>query len=168
MALGIGFVTEDRKAQGLVLGMTVRENFSLTHLADYCAFDFVNRTRESDRCNEFVRALGIKTPSIEQKVVNLSGGNQQKVVIAKWVARKPRILIVDEPTRGIDIGAKAEVHALLARLAKQGIAIIVISSDLPEILAVSDRIIAVKEGRVGGELSRAEASQERVMAAATG
>ena len=129
---GIGFVTEDRKAQGLVLGMSLRENFSLTHLADYCVFDFVDRKREGGGCREYVRALGIKTPSIEQRVVNLSGGNQQKVVIAKWVARKPRILIVDEPTRGIDVGAKAEVHALLARLAKQGVAIIVISSDLPE------------------------------------
>ena len=165
---GIGFVTEDRKAQGLVLGMSLRENFSLTHLADYCVFDFVDRARESARCGEYVRSLDIRTPSIEQTVVNLSGGNQQKVVIAKWVARKPRILIVDEPTRGIDIGAKAEVHALLARLAKQGVAIIVISSDLPEILAVSDRIIVVKEGRVGGELSCAEANQERVMSAATG
>jgi ABC-type sugar transport system ATPase subunit len=167
IALGIGFVTEDRKAQGLVLGMSVRENFSLTHLSDYCAFDFVNERRESERCREFVRALGIKTPSIEQRVLNLSGGNQQKVVIAKWVARKPRILIVDEPTRGIDIGAKAEVHALLGRLAKEGVAVIVISSDLPEILAVSDRIMVVKEGRVGGELASADASQERVMEAAT-
>lgn len=112
--------------------------------------------------------LDIKTPSIEQEVVNLSGGNQQKVVIAKWVARKPRILIVDEPTRGINIGAKAEVHALLTRLAKQGIAIIVISSDLPEILAVSDRVIVMKEGHISGELSRADATQETVMIAATG
>jgi ABC-type sugar transport system ATPase subunit len=164
---GIGFVTEDRKSQGLVLGMSVRENFSLTHLEDYCRFEFVARSREDDSCQDFVRALDIKTPSIEQKVVNLSGGNQQKVVIAKWVARKPRILIVDEPTRGIDIGAKAEVHALLARLAKQGIGIIVISSDLPEILAVSDRVIVIKEGSIGGELPRAEATQERVMIAAT-
>ncbi len=168
IALGIGFVTEDRKAQGLVLGMSVRENFSLTHLSDYCAFDFVNERSESGRCLQFVHTLGIKTPSIEQRALNLSGGNQQKLVIAKWVARKPRILIVDEPTRGIDIGAKAEVHALLARLAREGVAIIVISSDLPEILAVSDRIIVVKQGRVGGELTSAEASQERVMAAATG
>ena len=167
IALGIGFVTEDRKAQGLVLGMNVRENFSLTHLADYCALDFVSRAREGASCDGFVRTLGIRTPSTEQQVVNLSGGNQQKVVIAKWVARNPRILIVDEPTRGIDIGAKAEVHALLARLARQGVAIIVISSDLPEILAVSDRIIVIKQGRIGGQLCRAEATQERVMIAAT-
>ncbi len=167
IALGIGFVTEDRKAQGLVLGMSVRENFSLTHLSDYCAFVFVNERRESESCRGFVKSLGIKTPSIEQQALYLSGGNQQKVVIAKWVARKPRILIVDEPTRGIDIGAKAEVHALLARLAQEGVAVIVISSDLPEILAVSDRIIVIKDGRIGGELAGADASQERVMEAAT-
>lgn len=103
---GLGFVTEDRKAQGLVLGMSVRENFSLTHLADYCRLDFVDRGRETKRCREFIQSLGIKTPSPEQKVVNLSGGNQQKVIIAKWVARRPRILIVDEPTRGIDVGGE--------------------------------------------------------------
>ncbi|MFC6658661.1 ATP-binding cassette domain-containing protein [Roseibium salinum] len=164
---GIGFVTEDRQGQGLVLGMSVRENFSLTHLAEYCRFDFVNRSRESARCREFIRALGIKTPSPEQKIQNLSGGNQQKVVIAKWVARKPRILIVDEPTRGIDIGAKAEVHALLNRLASEGMSIIIVSSDLPEILAISDRIIVLKDGCVNGELSRDQANEQTVMLAAT-
>jgi ABC-type sugar transport system ATPase subunit len=164
---GVGFVTEDRKSQGLVLGMSVCENFSLTHLSDYCAFDFVNKRREAENCREYVQTLGIKTSSINQRVVNLSGGNQQKAVIAKWVARKPRILIVDEPTRGIDVGAKAEAHSLLARLAGQGVGVIVISSDLPEVLAVSDRIIVIKDGRIGGELPRPQATQERVMAAAT-
>jgi ribose transport system ATP-binding protein len=164
---GIGFVTEDRKAQGLVLGMNVRENFSLTHLKRYSPFQFLQRAKEDESCKQFVRSLGIKTPGTEQKVVNLSGGNQQKIVIAKWVARNPKVLIVDEPTRGIDIGAKAEVHALLARLASQGIGIIVISSDLLEVLAVSDRILIVREGRLNGEMTRAEATQERVMAAAT-
>ncbi len=167
IAQGIGFVTEDRKAQGLVLGMSVRENFSLTHLERYSPFQFIDRSGEDHRCREFVDTLGVKTPTLEQKVVNLSGGNQQKVVIAKWVARNPQVLIVDEPTRGIDIGAKAEVHALLARLAAQGIAVIVISSDLLEVLAVSDRILVVREGRINGEMPRAEATQERVMAAAT-
>jgi ribose transport system ATP-binding protein len=164
---GIGFVTEDRKAQGLVLGMSVRENFSLTHLADYSPYQFLQRAKEDESCRRFVRTLGVKTPSIEQKIVNLSGGNQQKIVIAKWVARNPEVLIVDEPTRGIDIGAKAEVHALLARLASQGIGIIVISSDLLEVLAVSDRILVIREGRINGTLMREEATQERVMAAAT-
>lgn len=168
IAQGIGFVTEDRKEQGLVLGMSVRENFSLTHLADYCRLDVVNRRRETEACRGYVRSLGIKTPSTEQKVLNLSGGNQQKVVIAKWVARRPRILIVDEPTRGIDIGAKAEVHALLNRLASEGMSIIVVSSDLPEILAISDRVVVLKEGRISGILGRHDATQERVMLAATG
>ncbi len=168
IAHGLGFVTEDRKELGLVLGMSVRENFSLTHLSDYCTLDVVSRPRETAACMEFVRSLGIKTPSTEQKVLNLSGGNQQKVVIAKWVARRPRILIVDEPTRGIDIGAKAEVHALLNKLAEEGISIIVVSSDLPEILAISDRVIVLKEGRISGQIDRADATQERVMLAATG
>jgi ABC-type sugar transport system ATPase subunit len=166
--LGIGFVTEDRKGQGLVLDMTVRENFSLTHLKQYCSATFINSAKEGARCEDFVKTLGIKTPSIEQKVVNLSGGNQQKVAIAKWVARRPQILIVDEPTRGIDVGAKAEVHALLEELASQGMAIIVVSSDLPEIIAISDRVIVIKEGRIGGILSREEAGEEQIMQVATG
>jgi ribose transport system ATP-binding protein len=167
IAHGIGFVTEDRQGQGLVLGMSVRENFSLTHLADYCRLDWVNRARESAACNQFIRLLGIKTPSAEQKIKNLSGGNQQKVVIAKWVARRPRILIVDEPTRGIDIGAKAEVHTLLNKLAADGMSIIVVSSDLPEILAISDRIVVLKDGQLSGVLSRDKANEEAVMLAAT-
>jgi ribose transport system ATP-binding protein len=165
---GIGFVTEDRKNQGLVLGMSVRENFSLTHLKAYSPVQFVDRAAESASCREFVTTLGIKTPTIEQLAINLSGGNQQKVVIAKWVARAPRVLIVDEPTRGIDIGAKAEVHALLARLAREGMAIIVISSDLPEVLAVSDRIVVIQDGQVARVFGREEASQERIMEAAAG
>ncbi len=165
---GIGFVTEDRKELGLVLGMSVRENFSLTHLSDYCRMDIVNRKRETNACAQYIKSLGIKTPSPEQKVLNLSGGNQQKVVIAKWVARRPRILIVDEPTRGIDVGAKAEVHMLLNKLASEGMSIIMVSSDLPEVLAMSDRVVVLKEGRISGVLSRAEATQERVMLAATG
>lgn len=167
IAHGIGFVTEDRQGQGLVLGMSVRENFSLTHLADYCRLDWVNRSRESAACKEFIRVLGIKTPSPEQKIKNLSGGNQQKVVIAKWVARRPRILIVDEPTRGIDIGAKAEVHTLLNKLAAEGMSIIVVSSDLPEVLAISDRIVVLKDGRLSNVLARDDASEETVMLAAT-
>ena len=165
---GIGFVPEDRKELGLVLGMSVRENFSLTHLSDYCRLNVVNRKRETNACVQYIKSLDIKTPSPEQKVLNLSGGNQQKVVIAKWVARRPRILIVDEPTRGIDVGAKAEVHMLLNKLASEGMSIIVVSSDLPEVLAMSDRVVVLKEGRISGVLSRADATQERVMLAATG
>jgi ribose transport system ATP-binding protein len=168
IAAGIGFVTEDRKGQGLVLDMTVRENFSLTHLADYCSLDFVNRRREVAACSDSVRTFGVKTPSIEQKIVHLSGGNQQKVVIAKWVARRPRILIVDEPTRGIDIAAKSEVHRQLQGLAAQGLGVIAVSSDLAEILAISDRVIVVREGRISGELPRRDATREAVMNLATG
>jgi ribose transport system ATP-binding protein len=167
IAAGLGLVTEDRKGQGLVLGMSVRENFSLTHLERYSPRQFVHTRAETARCAEFIQTLGIKTPSTEQKVLNLSGGNQQKIVIAKWVARNPKVLIVDEPTRGIDIGAKAEVHALLARLARDGMGIIAISSDLPEVLAISDRIAVVKGGRISRILDRAEATQETVMEAAT-
>ncbi len=165
---GMGFVTEDRQSQGLALGMSVRENFSLTHLSRYCAKGFVQTGRERSRCGDFIRSLGIRTSSTEQQAINLSGGNQQKLVIAKWVACSLRILIVDEPTRGIDVRSKAEVHTLLANLAAQGVGIIVISSDLPEVLAVSDRIVVVKNGRLSGELSRAEVSKERVMEIAAG
>ena len=164
---GIGFVTEDRKGQGLVLNMAVRENFSLSHLEDYCRYDLVDVGKEGEACRDYVQSLGIKTPSIEQRVVNLSGGNQQKVIIAKWVARRPKILIVDEPTRGIDVGAKAEVHALLNRLAEQGVGILLISSDLPEVLAVSDRVAIVKNGKISGTLVRTAASREQVMGLAT-
>ncbi|WP_420832277.1 sugar ABC transporter ATP-binding protein [Paenibacillus humicola] len=165
---GIGFVTEDRKLQGLVLNMSVRENFSLTHLERYTRFDFVDRKKEKRACETYIDALGIKTPSPEQEAVLLSGGNQQKIVIAKWAARHPKVLIVDEPTRGIDIGAKSEVHALLLRLAREGMGIIMISSDLPEIMAMSDRIVVVREGRIAGEFSREEATQERIIEAAAG
>ncbi len=163
---GIGFVTEDRKKDGLVLGMSVRENFSLTHLTDYARLSFVDRLAEATGCQAFVRRLGIKTPSVEQKAGKLSGGNQQKIVIAKWVARSPKVLIVDEPTRGIDIAAKADVHRLLQELASRGMAIIVVSSDLPEVLAISDRVNVVREGRIVAELSRDQATQTAVMEAA--
>jgi ribose transport system ATP-binding protein len=166
--LGMGFVTEDRQQHGLALGMSIRENFSLTHLKRYCSLGFINARRERSRCAEFVRSLGIRASSTEQEVIRLSGGNQQKVVIAKWVARELDILIVDEPTRGIDVRAKAEVHTLLAKLAADGMGVIVVSSDLPEVLAVSDRVVVIKNGKLGGELGRAEASKERVMELAAG
>jgi ribose transport system ATP-binding protein len=163
---GLGFVTEDRKAGGLVLGMSVRENFSLTHLNDYCTLCFIQRVAESLGCQKFVKRLGIKTPTIEQTAGNLSGGNQQKIVISKWVARSPKVLIVDEPTRGIDIAAKADVHKLLQELAARGMAIIVVSSDLPEVLAISDRVIVVREGVIAADLPRQQATQHTIMEAA--
>ena len=163
---GIGFVTEDRKKDGLVLGMSVRENFSLTHLEGYARLSFVDRVAEALGCQVFVRRLDIKTPGIEQQAGKLSGGNQQKIVIAKWVARSPKVLIVDEPTRGIDIAAKADVHKLLQELASRGMAIIVVSSDLPEVLAISDRVNVVRQGRIVAELNRQQATQTSVMEAA--
>jgi ABC-type sugar transport system ATPase subunit len=164
--LGIGFVTEDRKLQGLVLGMTVRENTTLASLRQVSRFGFLDLPWERTVAREFVDRLDIRTPSVEQEVVNLSGGNQQKVVLAKWLATRPKVLILDEPTRGIDVGAKAEVHGLMSRLAGQGVGIIMISSELPEILGMSDRILVVREGRISGEFRRGQATQEAILACA--
>jgi ribose transport system ATP-binding protein len=163
---GIGFVTEDRRSQGLVLGMSVRENCTLVSLRKLHTAGFIKFRQERNIVRNFVDLLRIKTASQETKVATLSGGNQQKVVLAKWLAIKPAILILDEPTRGIDVGAKAEIHRLMSELARQGVAIIMISSELPEILGMSDRIIVMHEGKVTGELSREEASQEKIMALA--
>ncbi len=165
---GIGLVPEDRKAQALVLKLAVRENMSLSALGRLTRLGFVRLGLERRLAREFVDVLQIRTPSLEQQVVNLSGGNQQKVVIAKWLVLQPRVLIMDEPTRGIDIGAKAEVHGLMTKLAKQGVAILMISSELPEVLGMSDRVLVMREGRIAGELPRREATQERIMALATG
>src|SRR5207237_8385080 len=164
--LGIGFVTEDRKLQGLVLGMSVRENETLASLSRVTRLGFLQLSRERAVASELTNQLGVRTPSVEQEVNNLSGGNQQKVVLAKWVATRPRILILDEPTRGIDVGAKAEVHALMTRLARDGVSILMISSELPEILGMSDRILVMRQGRLSGEFTRAQASQEAIMACA--
>jgi ribose transport system ATP-binding protein len=166
--LGIGLVTEDRKALGLILGMVVRENISLANLDSLTRFGFINRKEEKSVAVRFVEDLMIKTPSIEQQVQNLSGGNQQKVVLAKWLFTQSRVLIFDEPTRGIDVGSKVEIYQLMNRLAANGVAIIMISSELPEILGMSDRILVMHEGRIVGELSREEATQEKIMWLATG
>ncbi|CAN5839562.1 sugar ABC transporter ATP-binding protein [soil metagenome] len=165
---GIALVPEDRKLQALVLLLTLRENVSLPSLSRLSRFGFVRRDQERELAAKYIDTLSIRTPSQNQKVMNLSGGNQQKVVLAKWLAKEPRILIVDEPTRGIDIGAKAEVHELLTNLADSGVAVLMISSELPEILHMSDRIAVMREGRIAGELSRAEATQERIMELSTG
>lgn len=165
---GIALVPEDRKLQALVLPLSVRENVSLPSLSRLSRFGFIRQREERRLIDHFIRALRIRTPNQTQKVVNLSGGNQQKVVLAKWLAREPRVLIVDEPTRGVDIGAKAEVHALLRELAASGVAIIMISSELTEILHMSDRIVVMHEGRIAGEVPRSAATQERIMDLATG
>ncbi len=165
---GIGLVTEDRKQQGLVLGMTVRENTTLSNLDALTSFGFIRRKEEREIAEKYKTDLAIKTPTIEQTTQNLSGGNQQKVVLAKWLYTGSKVLIFDEPTRGIDVGAKSEIYKLMNELAAKGDAIIMISSELPEILGMSDRILVMHEGAIAGELSRAEATQEKIMHLATG
>jgi ribose transport system ATP-binding protein len=166
--LGVGLLTEDRKNQGLVLGMTVRENTTLANLKSLVRGLFVDRRRERSVAEKYVKELQIKTPSIEQTAQNLSGGNQQKVVLAKWLFTDSKVLIFDEPTRGIDVGAKVEIYKLMNALVKGGAAVLMISSELPEVLGMCDRILVMHEGRIAGELSRAEATQEKVMRLATG
>ncbi|NRF95675.1 sugar ABC transporter ATP-binding protein [Paenibacillus frigoriresistens] len=169
ISLGIGFVPEDRKTQGLLLGMSVKENITISSLEKVSDFKwFMNGKREADVTNQFIENLSIKTSSPNQYVSNLSGGNQQKVVLAKWLAIKPRILIVDEPTRGVDINAKKEIYAEMNRLAREGVGIIMVSSDLTEILGMSDRILVMHEGSVRGEFSSANATQENITYVAFG
>lgn len=167
VAHGIGYLSEDRKRFGLVLDKTVAENTVLASLDDYMSGIFIDGVKEKRAAQEYVDKLKTKTPSVEQKVVNLSGGNQQKIVIAKWLVRNCDILIFDEPTRGIDVGAKSEIYQLINELAAEGKSIIMISSELTEILRMSDRIMVMCEGRKTGELSIEEASQESIMHAAT-
>jgi ribose transport system ATP-binding protein len=165
---GIGWVPEDRKGQGLILGMDVKQNTTLTVIDRLSnLIGTINGKRERTVTDHYVRALAIATPNIWQIAGRLSGGNQQKVVLSKWLAAQPKILILDEPTRGIDVGAKAEVHALMSQLARQGMAILMISSELPEIMGMSDRVIVMCQGRVTGEFVRAELSQEAIMTSAT-
>ncbi|HBY99048.1 MAG TPA: D-xylose ABC transporter ATP-binding protein [Chloroflexi bacterium] len=160
---GIGFVPEDRKEQGLILNLAVRENMTLASLDHMTRRGFVSLAQERQQVQEYIDRLQIRTPSMEQRVLNLSGGNQQKVVIAKWLLLKPKILIMDEPTRGIDVGAKSEIYDLMRHLAESGVGIIMISSELPEVLAMSDRVLCMCEGGVSAILDRNEATPERVM-----
>ena len=163
---GMGFVPEDRKEQGLILEMTVRYNLCLPGLDQFHPNGIISDRKEEEVADRFIKALDIRTPSQDQLVLNLSGGNQQKVVLSKWLAIEPRILILDEPTRGIDVATKKEIHRIISELAGQGVGIVLISSELPEILAMSDRIIVMHEGEKKGEFGREEASQEKIMAAA--
>jgi ribose transport system ATP-binding protein len=164
---GIGYLSEDRKRFGLALGLTVKDNVVLATYDDFDAGPFVHARKVDTATRKYVDRLNIKTPSIDQIVRNLSGGNQQKVVLAKWLIRNSDILIFDEPTRGIDVGAKSEIYTLMNELAAQGKGIIMISSELPEILRMSDRIVVMCEGRITGEIPIHEASQERIMELAT-
>ena len=164
---GIAYVSEDRKRNGLILIQDVRQNISLANLRELAGRGVVNRNAEIKIANHYKKSLNIKTPSIEQKVSNLSGGNQQKVSLAKWMFVKPNILILDEPTRGIDVGAKFEIYTLMNELVEQGMSIIMISSELPEVLGMSDRVYVVSAGEITGELPIEEATQERIMELAT-
>ena len=168
IAHGIGFVTEDRKRQGLVLGLPVRENVTLAELERLSALGFVRRDLERAEVRRVVDRLRIRTPSIEQLVRNLSGGNQQKVALAKWLLTRSRVLFFDEPTRGIDVGAKVEIYQIMNDLARRGVAMVMITSELPEALGMSDRLLVMREGRLVAELARAQATQEIIMAYATG
>jgi ABC-type sugar transport system ATPase subunit len=165
---GISLVSEDRKRYGLVLGMDVKENSTLASLENVSSFGIINKNEEIKKTAHYANELRTKTPSLEQKTGNLSGGNQQKVVIAKWLLTNPKVLILDEPTRGIDVGAKVEIYNIMNDLVDKGLCVIMISSELPEILGMSDRILVVHEGRITGEISHDDATEEKVMFYATG
>jgi ribose transport system ATP-binding protein len=165
---GIYLIPEDRRRTGLVTDMTVRENITLPGLWQYTKLSLVHRRQETEVASREVGALRIKTPSVETIVGNLSGGNQQKVVLSKWLALEPKVLMFDEPTRGIDVGAKAEIYRLMRDLANRGVAILMISSDMEEVLGVSDRVAVMHEGAIAGFLDRAQFSEERVMNLAVG
>jgi putative multiple sugar transport system ATP-binding protein len=164
---GIAYVSEDRKGNGLILIQDVKQNISLANLREIANRGVVNKNIEVQIANQYKNNLSIKTPSVEQKVGNLSGGNQQKVSLGKWLFVRPNILILDEPTRGIDVGAKYEIYTIMTDLVKQGMSIIMISSELPEVLGMSDRIYIVASGKITGELTSAEATQEKIMSLAT-
>ena len=162
-AQGLAFVTEDRKATGLVLDFPIRANAALPSLGRLARFGFTSKGRETALAREAIARLGIRCTGPEQEVAGLSGGNQQKVVLGKWLATTPRVLLLDEPTRGIDVGAKQEVYALIDRLRAAGVAIVMVSSELPELLLLADRVLVMCEGRQTGILDRDAATQERVM-----
>ncbi|TXK39939.1 sugar ABC transporter ATP-binding protein [Nonomuraea sp. C10] len=168
MAAGLALVPEDRRQQGLVMELSIERNIGLTGLRSLRRGLTISRAAERDRARDWAVRLRLKFAGLRDGVGVLSGGNQQKVVLAKWLATGPSVLIVDEPTRGIDVGTKAEVHRLLSELAGQGIAVLMISSDLPEVLGMADRVLVMHEGRIAAEIPRAEATEESVMSAATG
>ena len=165
---GIYLVPEDRRLCGLIVDFNVRENISLPNLESYSSAKIINRTKEMNAAREACKEINIKTPTPEMRAANLSGGNQQKVVLAKWLTFSPRVLIFDEPTRGIDVGAKSEIYQLIRNLAAEGVSVIVISSEMEEVLGISDRIAVMHEGRLTGILDRPQFSEEAVMRLATG
>lgn len=164
---GLVLLTEDRKAQGLLLHLSARENIAIAVLKQFTKFNIINHNKERELAQHFVNSMSIKVADLEQLVQNLSGGNQQKVVLSKWMATQPRVLIFDEPTRGIDVGAKVEIYKLINAFVAQGGAVIMVSSELPEVLGMSDRIMVIHNGRISGFLDRDEATQERILELAT-
>jgi putative multiple sugar transport system ATP-binding protein len=167
IAAGVAYVTEDRKGDGLILIQDVKQNITLANLREISRRGIVNSNAEVKVANDYRTSLDIKTPSVEQIVSHLSGGNQQKVSVGKWLFVRPEVLILDEPTRGIDVGAKYEIYSIMTDLVQQGMSIIMISSELPEILGMSDRVYVVSSGRIAGELQVEEATQEKIMVLAT-
>jgi ribose transport system ATP-binding protein len=165
---GIAFITEDRKSQGLVLGMSVRENTTLAHLDAFAPRGFIDRASENETTAREIAELRIRTPNGEQLVRNLSGGNQQKVVLAKWLIGTADVFLFDEPTRGIDVGAKAEIYTLMVELLARGAGIVMVSSELPEVLGMSHRVLVVREGRIRGEFARGTAAPDAIIAVAAG
>jgi D-xylose transport system ATP-binding protein len=168
MRYGLSLVPEDRKLQGLVLIQSILKNISLPNLDQFAGFMRIDEDAEIVAASKQAKSLAIKTPSLQARADSLSGGNQQKVVIAKWLLSNPKVLIMDDPTRGIDVGAKYEIYKLMDELASRGVAIILISSELEEVLGMSDRVMVMHQGRSMGTLDISEATQERVMAMATG
>ncbi|NCC33231.1 MAG: sugar ABC transporter ATP-binding protein, partial [Chloroflexia bacterium] len=167
IAAGIAYVTEDRKGNGLILIQDVKQNITLANLRALAQRSVIDANAEVKIANEYRTTMNIKTPSVEQRVSNLSGGNQQKVCLSKWLFVKPDVLILDEPTRGIDVGAKYEIYTLMNSLVEQGMSIVMISSELPEVLGMSDRVYVVASGRITGELPVSEATPEKIMELAT-
>lgn len=165
---GLAYVSEDRKRYGLILGMDIAKNSTLVALNKVMKFNIIDDALEVKRADEITRKMKLKAPNLETKVGQLSGGNQQKVVLSKWILNNPKVLILDEPTRGIDVGAKYEIYKIINELAEQGVGIVIISSELPEVLGMSDRILVMTEGSISGEFTRKEATQEKIMACATG
>ncbi|WP_408008328.1 sugar ABC transporter ATP-binding protein [Pseudalkalibacillus sp. A8] len=160
---GIGFCSENRKTEGIIPNMSVKENMTIACLKNISKFGFVSRKKQNEIVNEYIKRMGIKTPSPNQKIKNLSGGNQQKVLLARWLATNPDLLILDEPTRGIDVGAKAEIHSLIDELSKEGLSILMISSEFEELIHNSDRIIVLRDGKKVGELTGEDRSENKIM-----
>ena len=163
LASGLGLLPEDRKRQGLVLGLNCRENTALAMLPSLSRLGWVRREAERSLAQRFVSRLRVKTPSLETLTAGLSGGNQQKIALAKWLARSCDVLLIDEPTRGVDVGAKAEIYQLLDELACEGKALLVVSSELPELIGLCRRILVMREGRLAGEVARADFSEAALM-----